>query len=128
LVFGFLWVRDVMIGHRAPAAPAAAPAPAPPAVPGIGERERFPRNKFLEASTLGLGAVIGGVVTVPPLVLAVLPPFLKQGSKDVDVGPIDDYPVGQWMVTTFLVDPDEGEVTRRTAYVRNNGPAKDPGT
>ena len=32
------------------------------------------------------------------------------------------------MVTTFLLDPSEGEVTRRTAYVRNNGLAKDPKT
>ena len=128
LVFGFLWVRDVMVAHRAPAAPAVAPASPPPPVPAVGERERFPRNKFLEASTLGIGTAIGGVVTVPPLVFALLPPFLKQGTKDIDVGPLDDYPEGQWVVTTFLADPSEGEVTSRTAYIRNNGSAKDPQT
>ena len=26
------------------------------------------------------------------------------------------------MITTFLLDPAQGEVSRRTAYVRNNGP------
>jgi Rieske Fe-S protein len=128
LVFGFLWVRDVMVAHRAPAAPAVAPASPPPPVPAVGERERFPRNKFLEASTLGIGTAIGGLVTVPPLVFALLPPFLKQGTKDIDVGPLDDYPEGQWVVTTFLADPSEGEVTSRTAYIRNNGSAKDPQT
>jgi Rieske Fe-S protein len=124
LVFGFLWVRDVTSGHRV----AAAPAPAPASPSGVGERERFPRNKFLEASTLGLGAVIGGVVTVPPLVLAVLPPFLKQGRKDIDVGPLGDYPENQWVLTTFMLDPEQGEVTRRTAFIRYNGVAQDPAT
>src|SRR5206468_2160347 len=74
IVFGFLWARDATKEYRgtpepiepergepaaphAPATPAATPEPAP--------GERFPRNRFLEASTLGLGAVIGGLVTVP---------------------------------------------------------------
>ena len=126
LVFGFLWVRDVTL--RRERAQPAAPAPAPPPVPSAGQKERYPRNKFLEASTLGLGAVIGGIVTIPPLVFAVLPPFLKQGHPDIDIGPLDEYPEGQWTVTSFLLNPDEGEVSRRTAYIRYNGPAKNPET
>jgi Rieske Fe-S protein len=86
-----------------------------------GEITRFPRSKFLEASTLGLGAVIGGLVTVPALGLAVGPALVKQGKKPVDLGPFDEFPEGQFSIATFLTNPEEGEVSRRTAYVRNNG-------
>jgi Rieske Fe-S protein len=135
ILFGFLWARDVMAGRRAAlpptgAEPPVAPAPPAPAIPAHrGEAampkpapgERFPRSKFLEASTLGLGAVIGGAVTVPALGFAILPPFLKQGSKDIDIGPLSDYSEGQWLIVHFFIDPAEGEVTRRVAYVRYNG-------
>ena len=134
IVFGFLWVRDLTRGVREPppavepegrepiraeaALPAQAGGPAlPPAEPG----ETFPRNKFLEGATLGLGAVIGGVITLPVLGFAVGPAFLKQGHPDVDLGPISNFPEGQFVVATFLENPAQGEVSRRTAYVRNNG-------
>jgi Rieske Fe-S protein len=83
--------------------------------------ERFPRSKFLEGATLGLGGVIGGVVTVPVLGLAVVPAFVKQGHGPIDLGPLSSFPEGKFVVATFFVDPKEGEVTRRTAYIRNNG-------
>jgi Rieske Fe-S protein len=123
-IFGFLWVRDVTSGPRAaptPAEPAAPPIPAH--LPEAGEDEviRYPRSKFLEAVTLGLGGVIGGVVTVPVLGFTVLPPFIKQGHPDIDVGALDDFPENKFVITTFLLDPKQGEVSRRTAYIRNNG-------
>ena len=40
--------------------------------------ERFPRSRFLEGATLGLGGVIGAIVTLPAAGFAVLPGFLKQ--------------------------------------------------
>jgi Rieske Fe-S protein len=123
LVFGGLWILDVAGGHRLstkPRAPAAAPGTTP--APGLGEVERFPRNKLLEGATLGLGALIGAILTVPPLFLALIPPFLKQGRGEIDAGPLADYPEGQWVVTTFLLKP--GEVNRRTAFIRYNGTAK----
>ena len=83
--------------------------------------ERFPRSVFLEMSTLGLGGIIGGIVTVPAIGFAVLPAFLKQHSPEIDVGPISDFPEGQYVVATFLRSPSEGEISRRTAYIRNNG-------
>jgi Rieske Fe-S protein len=86
--------------------------------------ERFPRSKFLEASTLGLGAVIGGVVTVPIAGFAVLPAFLGQKRHEVDLGPVSDLAEGQWYIATFATDPKEGETSRRTAFVRNNGAVK----
>jgi Rieske Fe-S protein len=134
-VFAFLWIRDVAVGRRI--GPAAAPpaeperptAPPIPAhegeaampAPSAEEIDRFPRSKFLEGATLGLGAVIGGAVTVPVAGLAVLPAFTKQGHRDIDIGPLSDYPEGEWVIATFLLEPAEGEVSRRTAYVRNNG-------
>jgi Rieske Fe-S protein len=132
VLFGFLWARDVVAGRAtlpeaeaAPAESTAAPAvPAPvggAAMPEPEPHETFPRSVFLENATLGLGAVIGGIVTVPALGFAIVPAFTKQHSKDVDVGPITDYPVGQYVVATFLRDPSQGEVSRRTAYIRNNG-------
>src|SRR2546426_3339905 len=63
-IFGFLWIRDVTAEYRTEPAPGATePAPAPPVpahLPDEGELVRFPRAKFLEAATLGLGGVIGG--------------------------------------------------------------------
>jgi Rieske Fe-S protein len=131
-IFGFLWVRDVTGEYRRPpalepeagAAEAAAPIPAhegEAAMPEPEPDERFPRSVFLENATLGLGAVIGGIVTVPALGFAILPSFIGQKPHDVDLGPITDFAEGQYVVATFIRDPSLGEVSRRTAYVRNNG-------
>jgi menaquinol-cytochrome c reductase iron-sulfur subunit len=83
--------------------------------------ERFQRSGFLELSVVGLGQVIGGLITLPVLGFMVLPPFLKQAFKDHDVGPLSDFPEGKWVVATFMADPAQGEVSRKTAFVRNNG-------
>jgi len=83
--------------------------------------ERFPRSKFLEGATLGLGGVIGGVVTVPVIAATLGPAFGKQGKHYVDLGSLDNFPEGDWKITHFFLHPDEGEVTRRTAYIRYNG-------
>jgi Rieske Fe-S protein len=129
LVFGFLWVRDLTRGSnlakaqkvepetRPPRPVKAAPRPARPKAAG----EPMSRNYFLEVSTLGLGAVIGGLVTLPVLGFMVGPAFMKQGVKSVDLGPLDLYPQGQYVVTTFTSNAEEGFVSRRTAFIRNNG-------
>jgi menaquinol-cytochrome c reductase iron-sulfur subunit len=131
LVFGFLWAREVATSRAQVAGPPPAePSPDAPAVPAhLGEAampqpepgERFPRSKFLEGATLGLGGVIGVVVTVPAVGFAVLPGFLKQKKHEVDLGPLTDFEENKWKVVTFLQDPSEGEISRRTAYIRNNG-------
>lgn len=132
--FGFLWARDAMRDSRpAPAVleeatevarPDAPPIPAQEgrdAMPAPAPGESFPRSRFLEGATLGLGGVIGGLVTVPAIGFAILPAFVDQDYPPVDIGSLDEYPEGQWMIATFLLDPEQGEVSRRTAYVRNNG-------
>jgi quinol---cytochrome c reductase iron-sulfur subunit, bacillus type len=134
-IFGFLWIRDVTSGYASEPGTVRAgeePVPAAPPLPaqrggaampepGEGEIIRYPRSKFLEAATLGLGGVIGLIVTAPVLGFSMLPPFVKQGHPDIDIGAIDDFPENKFVITTFLLDPKQGEVSRRTAYVRNNG-------
>jgi menaquinol-cytochrome c reductase iron-sulfur subunit len=125
LVFAFLWVRDLTAGTELAAAPevepeGAQPGAAPP-TPPVDSEERYPRSKFLEASTLGLGALLGGIITLPALGFMVGPAFLKQGSKDHNLGPISNFPEGKFIVTTFVSNPTQGFVSRRTAFVRYNG-------
>jgi Rieske Fe-S protein len=134
IIFGFLWARDATKDYRQEPqaieperrepAPTAPPIPAhkgEAAMPEPEPGERFPRSKFLEASTLGLGAVIGGLVTVPVVGFMVVPAFKGQGYPNVDLGPLENFPEGKWLVTTFYQHPDKGTVSRRTAYIRNNG-------
>jgi menaquinol-cytochrome c reductase iron-sulfur subunit len=136
IVFGFLWARDATRGYRGPV-PAVEPerrprrrhAAATPAhkseaampEPSSGELERFPRSRFLEAATVGLGGVIGGIVTVPVLGPAIADGFLHQHTGELDIGPVTNFPVGKYVIATFFTDPTEGEVSRKTAYIRNNG-------
>jgi Rieske Fe-S protein len=95
----------------------------PPAVVGdeaTGE-ERFPRSGLLERATFGLGGLVALGVALPAAGFAVLPSFLGQRHRPVDLGAIAAFPEGQFVVATFLADPQAGEVSRRSAYVRNNG-------
>jgi len=142
IVFGFLWARDataelrgqavvveperrdlVEAGEGMTAPPADQQGAAPPASEGA----KIPRSRFLEGATLGLGGVIGGVITVPVAGFALLPSFLGQKQHKVDMGPVADYAVGRWYVATFIVDPAEGTVSRRAAFVRNNGTVSEGG-
>jgi Rieske Fe-S protein len=124
IVFGFLWLRDVTKPVRT-AAPAVEPerretyvaiTPAEDDEPA-----EYPRSTFLSVATLGLGGLIGGLITVPVLGFAVLPSFTNQSEQDVELGPIGDFPEGEFVIATYLEDPEIGEVTRRTMFIRNNG-------
>ncbi len=126
VAFGYLWVRDVTRDMRPVEAPApgtvvapTAPADAPAAV--TEEPPTYSRSIFLEGATLGLGGVIGGLVTLPVLGFAVLPAFESHKTKDVDLGPLSGFAETKWIVATFLEDPSQGEVSRKTAFIRNNG-------
>ena len=123
LVFGFLWIRDVTRPVRTPA-PAVEPERREERVaivPVDDEPATYPRSTFLSAATLGLGGVIGGLITVPVLGFAVLPSFVGQDEQDVDMGPIENFPEGTFVIATYMEDPEVGEVTRRTMFIRNNG-------
>jgi Rieske Fe-S protein len=122
VVFGVLWARGATAELRGRPVEVEPERRGPAVAVEHGEPgRRFPRSKFLEGATLGLGGVIGGIVTVPVAGFALLPPFISQKKHQVDIGPITDFAEGQWYVATFTVDPAEGEVSRRTAFIRNNG-------
>ncbi len=122
LVFGFLWVRDLMTTHHA-----AVPVTAAVEAEDEAEEPEIPvydRSVFLSTATIGLGAAIGAVVTLPVLGFAVLPAFESHDLPEVDLGPLSNFPEGKYVIATFFENPDQGDVSRRTAYVRNNGRAK----
>ena len=83
--------------------------------------ERFPRSRLLERATLGLGGLVALGVALPAVGAAVLPAFLNQRRRAIDLGPLGNFPEGQFVLATFLSDPTMGEISRRAAYVRNNG-------
>jgi menaquinol-cytochrome c reductase iron-sulfur subunit len=126
LFFAFLWIREATREVRGQPAP---PPPGPGTRDVVVEDEgpsRYPRNVFLEGATLGIGAVIGGLVTLPVIGFALAPSFVDQGSEDVNLGPLDNFPENQWKVTKFKSVKDEPEdVSRRSAFIRYNGPAED---
>ena len=137
VVFGFLWIRDVTSSVREPAPEvvpetrqmgetAATSGEDAPAETSDEEEAEYPRSVFLAAATLGLGAVIGGVITVPVLGFAVLPSFTNQHEPDVDLGPLGNFPEGEFVIATYLEQPEIGEVSRRTMFVRYNGIAETP--
>ena len=124
LVFGFAWAYRATGGLREAPEPDLETAVPPddeeleaPAAP-----KRYSRNAFLTGATVGVSGLIGVAVTVPIVGFAVAPAFVGQGERDVDLGPIDNFPQDQFVITTFDFREDEApSVNRRTAYVRNNG-------
>jgi Rieske Fe-S protein len=130
IVFGLLWARDVTRDVRGEV-PEIEPETRVVADDAAAEAEvqeaplpAFTRSRFLEATTIGIGVAIGAVVTVPVLGFMVLPSFTHETQPDVDLGPISNFPEGEYVIATFLENPSVGEVSRRTAFVRYNGPAK----
>jgi Rieske Fe-S protein len=85
------------------------------------EAERFPRSRFLERATLGLGGLVAVGVALPAIGAAVVPALSRGKQKAVDLGPIGAFPEGEFVIATFLSDPQAGEISRRAAFVRNNG-------
>lgn len=83
--------------------------------------DRFPRRALLGRATVALGALVGLTITLPVAGFAILPSFVGQRRRAVDLGPVAAFPEGRFTVATFLTDPSAGEISRRAAYVRNNG-------
>jgi Rieske Fe-S protein len=123
VVFGFLWVKELANWGGAQKHHAAKVAAEPE--PHL---ETYDRGGFLTAGVIGIGGVIGAGVTLPSIGFGILPSFVGDAvaTKKADIGPISNFPEGEFVVATFMEDPEQGEVSRRTAYVRNNGFAKDP--
>jgi Rieske Fe-S protein len=130
VVAGFLWARDVTndvrgevpsIEPETRAVADSASAGATPAVAADRPLPAYTRSRFLEASTLGVGAAIGAIVTLPVVGFMVLPAFTNVEEDEADLGPIENFPEDEYVIATYLANPEKGEVSRRTAFVRNNG-------
>jgi Rieske Fe-S protein len=78
------------------------------------------RLVFLHRAALGLGGILGTAAGLPAAALGARP---RRAAFEplVDLGPISNFPEGQYVIAKFLLDPTEGELSRRAAYVRNNG-------
>jgi cytochrome b6-f complex iron-sulfur subunit len=81
----------------------------------------YERSGFLSVATLGLGGIVGAIVTLPAAALMIVPSFQHRRQRKVDLGPIANFPEGRYVATTFELDPAIGPVSRRTAFVRYNG-------
>jgi Rieske Fe-S protein len=130
VVAGFLWARDVTHDVRRevpsiePETRAVADSASTGATVAVAADRPLPaytRSRFLEASTLGVGAAIGAIVTLPVVGFMVLPAFTNVEEDEADLGPIENFPEGEYVIATYLSNPSAGEVSRRTAFVRNNG-------
>ena len=129
VVFGFLWARDVTrdVRDEVPAIEPETRAVADPAgttTRAVATEQSLPaytRSRFLEASTLGVGAAIGVIITLPVLGFTVLPSFTNLEEDEADLGPIENFPEGEYVIASFLANKSAGEVSRRTTFVRNNG-------
>jgi Rieske Fe-S protein len=133
LIFGFLWAREVATGRQPTVSTdgsgpemdtTAAPVPAhegEAAMPEPEPGERFPRSKFLEGATLGLGAIIGAIVTLPAVAAALVPGFVKQKAHKVDLGPVSNFDENKYYVATFERNVEQGHISRMSAFIRNNG-------
>jgi Rieske Fe-S protein len=114
LVAAVGWIR-----HGGRTAPQIDEEPLPS--PVAATEERYSRSRLLERTTLALGGLVGLGVALPAVGFTVLPSILGQRRKPVDLGPTSAFPLNQFVIATFLADPQAGEVSRRAAYVRNNG-------
>ena len=68
-----------------------------------------------------LGGLVALGATLPAAGLAIVPSFVRRRTRAIDLGPISAFPEGEFTAVTFLTDPAAGEISRRAAYVRNNG-------
>jgi hypothetical protein len=68
-----------------------------------------------------LGGLVALGAALPAAGLAIVPSFVRKRTRAVDLGPISAFREGEFTAVTFLADPAAGEISRRAAYVRNNG-------
>jgi Rieske Fe-S protein len=116
LLGGFFWMRANSGG------PQREIAVEPPAAGRSDvDAERFPRSRLLERATLAFGGIVALGAALPAAGVAVLSSFGGRRPRAIDLGATGAFPEGQFVVATFLSDPEAGEVSRRAAYVRNNG-------
>ena len=117
VVFGFLWARDVTRDVRdevpaiEPETRAVADRASATTTRAVATEQSLPaytRSRFLEASTLGVGAAIGAIITLPVLGFTVLPSFTNLEEDEADLGPIENFPEGEYVIASFLANQSAG--------------------
>jgi Rieske Fe-S protein len=86
----------------------------------VTDKARVSRRRFLGGATLALGGLTG-LGAALRAIGGTLPSSAAGADRPIDLGPVGAFPEGRFVVATFLSDRTAGEVSRRAAYVRNNG-------
>jgi menaquinol-cytochrome c reductase iron-sulfur subunit len=82
------------------------------------------RGQFLSLSTVGLGAVIGGVIGVPVTAYMLAPVFDEAQFQPVLLGKTSDFPADSSFnptAATYIEDPSNPATSPGLAYVQNTG-------
>ena len=128
VVFGVLWGRDATAELRSQPVDVEperremteAGGDTAPNVEPAGRATTFsPARPSASAPSSAADHVAGARLHGPA---GIRPPAEDQGRSRAD----SNFAIGRWYVTTFVSDPKEGAVSRRTAFIRNNGTTPNP--
>src|SRR5207253_3007564 len=66
---------------------------------------------------------IGFAIAVAVILVGLIidPLWVSTIGRAIALGLLSDFADGQWYIATFMLDPSEGETSRRTAFIRSNG-------
>jgi Rieske Fe-S protein len=82
------------------------------------------RGQFLSLSTVGIGAVIGGVIGVPTTAYILAPVTDEVKFEPVFLGKVDSFPADPSFkptAATYVEDPNNAATSPGLAYVQNTG-------
>jgi len=82
------------------------------------------RGQFLSLSTVGIGAVIGGVIGVPATAYILAPVTNEADFQAVFLGKVDGFPADQSFKptpATYVEDPQNPATSPGLAFVQNTG-------
>ena len=74
---------------------------------------------MIGAGLMGIGTVVASIPLVGALVV---PGFRRYGNTWIDIGPVEDYPVGETRLAKFAVpgaNPNDGDTASAAAWVRS---------
>jgi Rieske Fe-S protein len=91
----------------------------------VADHDGTTRGQFLSLSTVGLGAMIGGVIGVPATAYILAPVTKKINFEPVFLGTVDRFPSegGQFkpIAATYVEDPKNPDTSPGLAWVHNTG-------
>jgi Rieske Fe-S protein len=91
----------------------------------VADSEGATRGQFLTLSTVGLGAMIGGVIGVPATAYLLAPVTERANFQPVMLGDLSHFPSenGQFkpVAATYVEDPKQPDTSPGLAWVHNTG-------